>query len=1494
MKRSRNVILSVILAFAMIVMPITPVFAIEGPGDGPGDDILMPPIEETQHATVEFLSESLVIQQGQTIQLQYNLVANDNPNPMVDYEILYHPPFVLLTTSVSEEQLPIIQDEGELIIKGYDVGRAWVRIWVTNNDTDEVAEDYIEIEVVLKQDTAYEYGFFGMFDAAQIMQTFVDLEGYYEKLVALAQVVEPHYGPRILLDDGIPKPPPMPDWVVVGNLRNDLISYDNGLHNIRNHEYQLQFGEFSTLYESSVGPDHIRPFNYFAMDAGMLWARADMQQLDEPVHVMMIGVADTTIIDYEDEEYMSMDGINRNADPVPEIHRVYFNNGQSLGFTPIVIAELSSYEGKNYSHARITEVTDSYFDVFIEEWDKHRATDHHFHEYLSYIAVKPGVHVLSNGDTIEAGYAMNPQIELNMTPWIDQNYHRYQTIFDNQPIMFAQTQTHLDHQQVWVSQRPLGYMDMRPVEMGPSVYDDVHGFAYTLMTEVPPHLPEQVGYVAIGQPYTPYPVDIDIEGESNIYVPFAGDPAEVEAYTATVYDQYGYEFDTGGADLIEMIDWMPMVEPPLVQPAWDNALNEITVDQTSMPGTMVLKATFDGLEVEKSVMVHREEAYPTTIELYGPSDVDVPYVDAVDNPREFQYTSKVFDQYGLWMPSIEPIIGAEGLDSSVIFDYTTDKLRLTHLSLAQGILIDASYASDVWDPDVLLYTSMPVEIHRETPAIYNITLSKSGETDMIPTIVYTSPETIDIPYFNDPEQKHMYYARVTDQYGQVMQVDTELFSFEEAVRNVNLNGMDLYVDYNAEVGQMTMWAIAQGQNYMETTVGTMWHFTIDDADKQSNPWVINFVKDELVPTFIELIPDFDNSGPLWVPYEGFEDSYDFEVIIYDQYMDEMDLDGEVVLVPGDTLPTGITMGSTIDNIAEMRLYPSSEPGTFNLVARYQWETDQMTPSDVAAIMSEPVEVTVMKEEPVATRYEITGPSELLVPNNETTNTGDYTIVVFDQYGAPMDVPAFIEMVKPVPFDGVTFEMMGSEDIFFRLSVTSEALHAYVMLYGHLGDLSDPGFDAMYMMTDDFDQDPKVVLLKKSVQITIDDVNNIILGLQDGMEFLPEGRFMSRSESEPFWFWYEEAYPPYFAGNQSVKVRYRARLPEMDRTAPIIIGPFEEYPEEYVPSAEVTVNFTVIPPIIVAPTNTSSTSVSVSLINQEDPAQAVEWIYTNLFYRIGTTGSWTPYTGAFNVSPTVTVYAKTEVTYDDFETDAVTGASAFIPDSLESVIVSKTINYVAPTPGPGPTPEVIIEDLETPLGAVDFYEPYAQGYTDGSFRPKNATTRAELAAMMARILKLDMTSKTAVFKDMKSTDWATPYVEAVRKVGLFTGYSNGMFKPNQAVTKAEFASIMSRYWALLNEKVDAAQAPYDDTAGHWALYAINQVYNSGIMEGFTDNLYRPNSGISREETVIALNRATVRPTYSPETASYQDVMTNYWSFGNIEAATQYFEVNQPIE
>ena len=153
--------------------------------------------------------------------------------------------------------------------------------------------------------------------------------------------------------------------------------------------------------------------------------------------------------------------------------------------------------------------------------------------------------------------------------------------------------------------------------------------------------------------------------------------------------------------------------------------------------------------------------------------------------------------------------------------------------------------------------------------------------------------------------------------------------------------------------------------------------------------------------------------------------------------------------------------------------------------------------------------------------------------------------------------------------------------------------------------------------------------------------------------------------------------------------------------------------------------------------------------------------------------------------------------------------------------------------------------------------YVNGYNDGTVRPEAKITRAEAATMFYRLLNEDVKAEYETdeneFSDVSEADWYCTAVSTLANIGIFGGYPDGSFRPDAYITRAEFAAICAR---IDGEDADET-AEYSDIDGHWAADEISRVAELGWVKGYTDGTFRPNQQITRAEAMAVINRITER-------------------------------------
>lgn len=206
--------------------------------------------------------------------------------------------------------------------------------------------------------------------------------------------------------------------------------------------------------------------------------------------------------------------------------------------------------------------------------------------------------------------------------------------------------------------------------------------------------------------------------------------------------------------------------------------------------------------------------------------------------------------------------------------------------------------------------------------------------------------------------------------------------------------------------------------------------------------------------------------------------------------------------------------------------------------------------------------------------------------------------------------------------------------------------------------------------------------------------------------------------------------------------------------------------------------------------------------------------------------------------------------------------------------------------PNRTPEPVEPAKEMEIGR---HIRYLYGYEDRTVRPQGKITRAEAAALIARLAELDMSDKSKPdFADTPSA-WYNSAINIMVKKDLMFGDKNGNFRPNEPITRGEFARALL-YIDTKNDKV----APFADVKGHQFEAAINQAFGNGRINGYPDGTFRPDDYIQRAEAARMLNQYANRGTtlegmapVAKDLAHFTDIDESHWAYCEImEAANSH--------
>ncbi|MCC5638826.1 S-layer homology domain-containing protein [Nostoc sp. CHAB 5844] len=147
-----------------------------------------------------------------------------------------------------------------------------------------------------------------------------------------------------------------------------------------------------------------------------------------------------------------------------------------------------------------------------------------------------------------------------------------------------------------------------------------------------------------------------------------------------------------------------------------------------------------------------------------------------------------------------------------------------------------------------------------------------------------------------------------------------------------------------------------------------------------------------------------------------------------------------------------------------------------------------------------------------------------------------------------------------------------------------------------------------------------------------------------------------------------------------------------------------------------------------------------------------------------------------------------------------------------------------------------------------------------------------------------------FSDVSSDYWATPFIQALATRNVISGFPDGSFRPNQAVTRAEFATMIQKAFNQNPVRQISSGGFTDVPANYWAASAIQEAYETGFMTGYPGNVFRPNLQIPKVQAIAALSSglnlntsgtaSDILNTYYTDASAIPDYAVN-----NVAAATQ---------
>ena len=226
-----------------------------------------------------------------------------------------------------------------------------------------------------------------------------------------------------------------------------------------------------------------------------------------------------------------------------------------------------------------------------------------------------------------------------------------------------------------------------------------------------------------------------------------------------------------------------------------------------------------------------------------------------------------------------------------------------------------------------------------------------------------------------------------------------------------------------------------------------------------------------------------------------------------------------------------------------------------------------------------------------------------------------------------------------------------------------------------------------------------------------------------------------------------------------------------------------------------------------------------------------------------------------VGETITItYYYTVTRADEREGEIVNEVTVKAGDNVTDSDTEKTPVDDGWTPKPDDDDTVYVPNW---LNTTDHYA-YIVGYEDGTIRPQNNITRAEVATIFFRLLTDNARerywSTTNDFSDIAAESWYNNAISTLSNMGIINGYEDGTFKPNAPITRAEFTAIATRFFDYEAEYDGAFN---DVSARAWYADYVQAAVDMGLVDGYPDGGFHPDAYITRAEACTIVNRVLHR-------------------------------------
>jgi hypothetical protein len=169
----------------------------------------------------------------------------------------------------------------------------------------------------------------------------------------------------------------------------------------------------------------------------------------------------------------------------------------------------------------------------------------------------------------------------------------------------------------------------------------------------------------------------------------------------------------------------------------------------------------------------------------------------------------------------------------------------------------------------------------------------------------------------------------------------------------------------------------------------------------------------------------------------------------------------------------------------------------------------------------------------------------------------------------------------------------------------------------------------------------------------------------------------------------------------------------------------------------------------------------------------------------------------------------------------------------------------------------------------------------SYFDESVVDAGNIVTTLEKLVAAYQGTNIQAFKDIKN-HWSEKEINIASELGIISGYSDNTFKPNERISRAEFAAVIYKAFSV-RYYIDDPDKTFKDVKGLWYQDYVMALKNSNIINGYADGTFKPNSYITRGEMIAIISRLIVKEdiTQKDSTEKYKDFNDSFWAKGDID-------------